>query len=618
MRFRKIEIPVLVGILRNHPDLIHFVPFPDLEGVVQIVVQVFNQVLLIVHILHDGQRLQCRKVHLHCQVGIAAAALQIEHIDLVALGVCGAVPVRNDIGDFLHNPLAFAEARSVDADRHRKIVPLRIVVNDAPVLQLRSNLALRFSVITVILCPDNAVCEVDHAARRLMDAADVEQELSVHENPHIIVAAVLEGDRLRDIGLGRVDELRLHGHAEVVVVAVAVEVRISSRRIIFIEGEEADLETFIFVPFIYNRVAVTVELNVVCITVPVVIVVDDLESLIVNIKFLGVGVEVSVVFVAVVEQVTVLRIPLQQVVDIGINGLVRALIHIPLCIVGARCEQIREAVAGTRNLRISVLAERGVHDTRDRPVARIHRIGIVVTCIAVHIRLVLMNAVIIPVVIDIGILAIAVNRRTHCKEQDVSCRISAGVDAGVSPAKVTAVIRLRMRPDMVVFIPAVYIAVVLRFELAAAVIEQRELDALGDVVDRRNGVQRDFRIARCSERLLRHTYRLDHMAVCIDDAADDHIVIIAGAVRLFCCNLRAGSACVAVCIVNVLGQAADQRPLPALVTVRMLCILLQPADKPLLIAGVGVDMLLRFALRFVRHCQANAVECPRNACGNNQ
>ena len=133
--------------------------------------------------------------------------------------------------------------------------------------------------VAVVLCPDNAVRKVDHAAGRFMDAADIKHELAVHENPHVIVTAVLECNRLCDVIAFRIDKLGFHRHAEVVIVTVSVVVRVFSRIVIGIEREETDLEARVHrFAGIDDRISVAVKFDVVDITGVVVVVVDDIKS----------------------------------------------------------------------------------------------------------------------------------------------------------------------------------------------------------------------------------------------------------------------------------------------------------------------------------------------------
>ena len=499
MTVLQIERAARGGALCPHPDGIVLVPFPDLECVIQIFVKTLDQMLLIVHILDDGQRLQGREVHLHCEVGIAAAALQIEHVDLMALCVRGTVPARDKVGKRTHDPLvsgAGTGARGVDADRLRKRFPFGITVDDAHAFQLRPDLVQRFAG-TVVLRPDDAVREVDHAAGRFMNTADVEHELAVHEDPHVIVAAVLEGDRLLDICavVYRIGKFGFHRHAEVVIVAVAVIVRVFSRVVILIEREEADHEAGVFRCRILDRIAVRIKLDVVDVTFAVMVVIDDLECLVVDLEITCFLIVVGIIVVAVVEEVTGFFVSLEQVVDILVNGLVSALVKPQLRVVGVRREQIREAViAGRVDDRIAVRAEIGSDDARNRSVAGVVMRFVVIARIAVLVRLI--TAVV--VVDEIAVDAVHLHDRTvsaardRCavgQEQDVPQRVSAGVDAGVGDVLVR--IRRTVRnPVAVVLHHSVDVVVVLRFQLAPAVIEQRELDALCDVVDRFDRVNR--------------------------------------------------------------------------------------------------------------------------------
>ena len=116
--------------------------------------------LLIIDVLDDRQRLQCRKVHLHCEVGIAAAAFEVEHVDLVAVSVRGFIPVINVIGDLRHDPFGTGTGTgtcSVDADRLRQLFPVGIVFHDLPILKLRFDLIKCITVVAVVLCPDKTV-----------------------------------------------------------------------------------------------------------------------------------------------------------------------------------------------------------------------------------------------------------------------------------------------------------------------------------------------------------------------------------------------------------------------------------------------------------------------------
>ena len=187
-----------------------------------------------------------------------------------------------------------------------------------------------------------------------MDAADVEHKLAVHIDPHVIVAAVLECDRLGDVFavIHRIDKLGFHRHAEVVVVTVSVIIRVSFRFVIGVEREETDLEARIHLIGINDRFFFAVQFDIIFITDIVVCIVDDVKGLIVNIKFPGVGIKVGVVIIAVVVEMAGIPVSLQQMIDVCVDRLVCA--HIHAAHICTRFKQISETVAGTRNMRVAV------------------------------------------------------------------------------------------------------------------------------------------------------------------------------------------------------------------------------------------------------------------------
>ncbi len=69
---------------------------------------------------------------------------------------------------------------------------------------------------------------------------------------------------------------------------------------------------------------------------------------------------------------------------------------------------------------------------------------------------------------------------------------------------------------------------------------------------------------------------------------------------------------------HMLRQFADELHFPAFVGMNVLRVVLKSAHKLFFIAFIRVDMLFDPALRFIGQCQANAVECPRDAGGHEQ
>ena len=240
-----------------------------------------------------------RQVEPHGEVGVAAATLEIEHTQRV---------------------LAGAEVQHLLACRHPLAIDVHVTSR-----------------------------EVNVAAHGLMDAADVQHQIVVHEYPEVVIAGELIDDVFfvrRQLVL-RQGKFRFHAHAEVVVeqgvkVHAAVVV-ILHRRVVSVERKESD-RLCVHAGTGRGQRALGVLR----------------ESVLVQNEAVVLLVEPGIVFIAVIVIVTIL-IQLEQAVDVGVavDGLTP----------GSRIEQVIEAliVVGTVQPRILLAVyspQRGIHDAR--------------------------------------------------------------------------------------------------------------------------------------------------------------------------------------------------------------------------------------------------------------
>ena len=338
---------------------------------------------------------------------------------------------------------------------------------------------------------------------------------------------------------------------------------------------------------------------------------------------------------------TGIRILLQQMVDVCIDRLVRALVAADICI---RSKQIIKAVAGTRNMRVAVCAEIRLNDSRNRSVAGVGGIGVVVTRIAVLVRYVIVR-VAVPCIKDIRAalntctVCACRHRRTVCQEQDVVSCISVGVDAGIGNI-IVLIRRAVQNPVVPLAVNSISVVVVLRFEritaltvFFAAVIKQRELDALCNVVDRIEDVLSLIVVVSaagmavsgrsqqgCSQNIAGRLVVIDHIVVCriVCDAhrIGDCIIECHTAAAEQCTVIHAAR--IAAGIMRVLRHSADELRFQTFVGMNVLRVVLKSAHKLFFPAFIGVDVFFEPAHRFVRQCQANAVQCPGDAGGHEQ
>ena len=209
------------------------------------------------------------------------------------------------------------------------------------------------------------------------------------------------------------------------------------------------------------------------------ILIDYGVCFVINCKIACFLIKVSIVFVAVeCKEVSFL---LQQMIYILVNLLISLSAFDPVFII----KQIIQTVMAlcinggiTVNIKLAVrICQCLIDNIRNRSVSGILRIGIIITCIAVFIRLIALNrTVFISVIINIRIMTRAIDRSTIRQEQYILLRISSRINSAGS-------ICIRMSPLFSIIIPMIPIIVCLGLQIGIAVIKQCEFDTLGNIID---------------------------------------------------------------------------------------------------------------------------------------